>query len=76
MVPAMVRTAPEPTPYFCGGGDGGFAQFGVIAEAEVVVAGEIDDLAAVVVADGGLLVVEDAQAKVGAAGAEARRARR
>jgi hypothetical protein len=54
MVPAMVRTAPEPTPYFswrrCG-----LAQLGVIAQAEVVVAGEVDDLAAVVVADRGLL---------------------
>ena len=52
------------------GGDGGLAQLGVVAQAEVVVAGEVDDLAAVVVADGGLLVVEDAQAEVGAAGAQ------
>ena len=46
--------------------DGGFTQFGVIAEAEIVVGGEIDDPAAVVGADRGLDVVEDAQAKMGA----------
>ena len=59
-----------------GGGDGGFAQFGVVAEAEVVVGGEVDDLLAVVVADGGLLVVENAQLEVGAALAGGRRAGR
>ena len=42
----------------------------MIAEAEVVIAGEVDDLAAVVVADGGLFVVKDAEAEMGAAGAE------
>ncbi len=52
------------------GGDGGFAEFGVVAEAEVVVGGEVDDLAAVVVADGALFVVEDAEFEVGAALAE------
>ena len=55
---------------FFGRGDGGFAELGVIAEAEIVVAGEVDDLFAVVGADGGLLVVEDTEAKVGAAGAQ------
>jgi hypothetical protein len=29
MVPAMVRTAPEPTPYFFGGFERGFAQLGM-----------------------------------------------
>ena len=53
-----------------GGGDGGFAEFGMVAEAEIVVAGEVDDLFAVVGADGGLLIVEDAEAEVGAAGAQ------
>ena len=52
------------------GRGGGFAELGVVAEAEVVVAGEVDDLAAVVGADGALLVVEDAQAEVGAVVAE------
>src|SRR5260370_123246 len=42
----------------------------MVAEAEVVVAGEVDDLATVVVADRGLLVVEEAKAEVGAAGVE------
>ena len=42
----------------------------MVAQAEVVVAGQVDDLAAVVVADRGLLVVEHAQPEVGAAGAQ------
>jgi hypothetical protein len=42
----------------------------VVAEAEIVVAGEIDDALAVVGADGRLLVVEDAELEVGAALAE------
>src|ERR1035441_7825384 len=37
------------------GGDGGLAQLGVVAQAQVVVAGQVDDAAAVVVADGGVL---------------------
>jgi hypothetical protein len=48
------------TVLFCSG-DGGFFESGVVAEAEVVVRGEIDDALAVVGADGGLLVVELAQ---------------
>ena len=52
------------------GGDGGFFEPGVVAEAEVVVAGEVDDLFAVVVADGGLGVVEDAEPEEGSALAE------
>jgi len=35
----------------------------VVAQAQVVVAGEVDDAAAVVVADGSLLVVQYAQVK-------------
>ena len=67
MVPAMVRTAPEPTPIFFCGGDGGFFELGVVAEAEIVVGGEVDDALAVVGADGGLLVVEFAQFEEGTA---------
>ncbi len=48
------------------GADGGFCELGVVAEAEVVVAGEVDDLAAVVGADGGLDVVELAELEEGA----------
>ena len=47
--------------------DRGFAQRGVVAEAEVVVGGEVDDLLAVVGADGALLVFKLAQLEVGAA---------
>ena len=53
-----------------GGLDGGFAEFGVGGEAKVVVGGEVDDLLAVVVTDGRLHVVENAQLEVGALGFE------
>ena len=43
---------------------------GMIGEAEIVVAGQVDDFAAVVMADRGLLVVENAKLEVGALGAE------
>jgi hypothetical protein len=66
MVPAMVRTAPEPHAELARGFKRGFNQLGVIRQAEIVVAGEVDDLLAVVMADRGLLIVEDAQAEVGA----------
>ena len=52
------------------GAGGGLGEAWVVAEAEVVIRGEVDDLAAVVVADGALLVVEDTESEVGAAGAE------
>ena len=52
---------------FFRGGDGGFSELGMFTEAEVVVAGEIDDLLAVVRADGALLVVEHAQLEEGSA---------
>ena len=51
-------------------GDGGFLEARVVAEAEVVVGSEIDDVLAVVGADRGLLVVEHAQLEEGAALAE------
>ena len=52
------------------GGDGGFFEAGIVAEAQVVVGGEVDDALAIVGADGGLLVVEHAQLEEGAALAE------
>ena len=52
------------------GGDGGFSQFGVVAQAEVVVGGEINDLLAVVPADRALHIFELAQAEVRAVGAQ------
>jgi hypothetical protein len=55
---------------FFGGGDGGLFEFGVIAEAEVVVGGEVDDALAVIGTDGGLLVVEFAQFEEGSPLAE------
>ena len=42
----------------------------MVGQAEVVVAGEVDDLFAVVVADGRLLVVENAEAEMRAFGAQ------
>ena len=51
---------------FFGRLDGGFAELGVGRQTEIVVGGEIDDLLAVVVADGRLHVVEDAELEVGA----------
>ena len=45
-------------------------QLGVVGQPQVVVAGQVDHLLAVVVADGGLLVVEDAQVEVSALGFE------
>ena len=70
MVPAMVRTAPDPTPKASRRGQRGLNQLGVVGQAQVVVAGQVDDLLAVVVADRRLLVVEDAQLEVGALGAQ------
>ena len=52
------------------GAVGGFFEFGVVAEAEVVVAGEVDDLAAVIGADGGLRVFKLAELEEGAGLAE------
>ena len=70
MVPAMVRTAPEPTPKVRVASMRGLNQPGMVGQAQVVVAGQVDDLAAVVVAHRGLLVVEDAELEVGALGAQ------
>ena len=51
-------------PIIADGLDGRFAQLGVIAEAKVVVGGEIDDQPSVVGADRGLRIVKHAQAEV------------
>ncbi len=66
MVPAMVRTAPEPTPYFLRRVQRGFAQLGMGGQPKVVVGGQVDDLLAVESADRRLLVVEHAQLEIGA----------
>ena len=50
--------------------DGGCFESWVVAEAEVVVTGEVDDLASVVGADGGLGVVELAEFEEGSGGLE------
>ena len=70
MVPAMVRTAPDPTPKLARGGDGRLNQPGMVGQAQVVVAGQVDHLAAVVVANRRLLVVEHAELEVRAFGAK------
>ena len=66
MVPAMVRTAPEPDAVLPGGFQRGFAQLGMRGQAEIIVGREIDDLLAVEGADRRLLVVEHAQLEVSA----------
>ena len=52
------------------GRKGRFDQLGMVGQAQVIVAGQVDDLLAVVVADGGLLVVENAQLEMRALGAQ------
>ena len=66
IVPAIVRTAPEPTPYFSIAAVAASRSFGVIAQAEVVVRRQVDDLAPIVVAHRRLRVVEHTQLEVGA----------
>jgi hypothetical protein len=51
---------------FLGGGDGGFFKPGVVAEAEIVVGGKVDNALAVIGANGGLLVVQFAEFEEGA----------
>ncbi len=70
MVPAMVRTAPEPTPIFARSFERGLAQLGMRGQAKIIVGGEIDDFFAVEGADRGLLVFEHAQLEVRALGLE------
>ena len=64
MVPAMVRTAPEPTPYFFVASRRGFAQLGVRRQPEVVVGREVDDLLAVEGAHRPLLILQHTQLEV------------
>ena len=66
MVPAMVRTAPEPDAELARGFERRLAQLGMRRQAEVVVRRQVDDLLAVEGADRRLLVVEHAQLEVGA----------
>ena len=61
MVPAMVRTAPEPTPHFSIASQGARAELGVSGQPQVVVRRKVDDLAAVEARDRKLLGFEHAQ---------------
>ena len=64
MVPAMVRTAPDPTPYFLSRLERRLAQLGMRSQPEVIVRGKIDDLLAVKRAHRLLLVFKHAQLEV------------
>ena len=64
IVPAIVRTEPEPTPNCAHGLERALAQPRMRRQAEVVVRREVDDAAAVERRVRPLLVVEDAQAAV------------
>ena len=66
IVPEMVRTAPEPTPYFFTGFDGRLAQLGMRGQPQVIVGGQVDDLPAVEARFRGALRFQDAQPLVGA----------
>jgi hypothetical protein len=68
MVPEMVRTAPDPTPY-SGGRECGLAEFRMGRQTEVIVGGEVDHLFAVEARLGSALRLEDAEALVSAFGA-------
>ena len=68
MVPEMVRTAPEPAPYFRAASMAASQQLGMSGQAEIVVGGEVDDLLAVEARFGGARRFEDAQALVDAFG--------
>ncbi len=61
MVPAMVRTAPEPYAPFLDRLQGARAELGVSGQPQVVVGGKVDDLVAVEAGDGKLLGFEHAQ---------------
>ena len=66
MVPAMVRTAPDPTPYLLGRLKRGFAQLGMRRQPKVIVRRKVDDPLAIERALGRLFVFEHAQLEVGA----------
>ena len=47
MVPEMVRTAPDPAPYFLVAVHRRFDQLGMIRQPQIIVAGQVDHLAAI-----------------------------
>ena len=63
--------APRPSPRRSfRGGDCGLDELRVVGQPEVVVAGQVDDFAAIVVAHRGLLIVQDAKLEMRALGAK------
>ncbi len=64
MVPAIVRTEPVPDAERFERGERFLLQLRVRRQAEIIVRGEIDDLAAVDASPCGLLVVEHAEAAI------------
>ena len=61
MVPAIVRTAPEPTPKVARRRQRRLNQLGMVGQPQVVVAGQVDHFAPVIVAYRRLLVIENAE---------------
>ena len=61
MVPAMVRTEPEPTPYFATASSAAFTQLRMRGQAEIVVRRQIDDGLVIEGACALRLALEDAQ---------------
>ena len=70
MVPAMVRTAPEPTPNSRVAVNRGAAQLGMRGEAQIIVRAEVDNFLAVEIRDGLLLAFENLQIEVEMLGLE------
>ena len=64
IVPAMVRTAPEPTPYLRVASSAASRSLGWVVRPEIVVGSEVDDLLAVEGADRRLLVIQHTQVEV------------
>src|SRR5271163_241259 len=63
MVPAMVRTAPDPTPYLRVASRAA-SQFGMRGQSQVIVRGQVDDFLSVKGANRGLLIIEHTQLEV------------
>jgi hypothetical protein len=61
MVPAMVRTAPEPTPHFSVASKARLAKLGVRGQSQIIVGREVDDFMAVETRNGKLLRFQNAQ---------------
>ena len=70
MVPAMVRTAPEPTPNLRVAVNRGATQLGMRGEAQIIVRAEVDNFLAVEIRDGLLLAFENFQIEVEMLGLE------